>query len=67
MAITPKAARINVGLTQSESAKALGISKNTLSGYETGKTIPKLDVALKMAELYHCSLDDLIFLPEDCA
>lgn len=67
MAMTPKAARINVGLTQSESAKALGISKNTLSGYEQGKTIPKLDVAIKMAELYRCSLDDIIFLPEDCA
>lgn len=67
MAMTPKAARINVGLTQSESAKAIGISKNTLSGYETGKTMPKLDVAIKMAELYGCTLDDLIFLPDDCA
>lgn len=67
MAMTPKAARINTGLTQAESAKALGISENTLSNYETGKTIPKLDVAMKMAELYKCSLDDLIFLPNDCA
>ena len=67
MAMTPKAARINVGLTQSESAKALGINKNTLAAYENGKTIPKLDIAIKMAELYRCTLDDLIFLPEDCA
>lgn len=67
MAMTPKAARINVGLTQNEASKALGISKGTLSAYESGKTIPKLDVAIKMAKLYGCSMEDLNFLPEDCA
>lgn len=67
MAMTPKAARVNVGLTQRDSAKALGIDRNTLSKYENGTAIPKLDVAIKMAQLYSCSLDDLIFLPNDCA
>lgn len=67
MAISMKAARVNVNLTQPEAAKALGISKGTLQGYESGKVMPKIDVAKKMAELYGQSVDDIIFLPNDCA
>lgn len=65
--LTMKAARINVGLTQSAAAKELGISKNTLSGYESGKVVPKVDIAKDMARLYKRSVDDIIFLPNDCA
>ena len=67
LAITMKAARVNANLTQTEAANALGISKNTLNGYENGKVIPKVDVAQKMANLYGLSVDDIIFLPNDCA
>ncbi len=62
-----KAARVNANLTQAEAANALEISKNTLNGYENGKTVPKIDVAQKMAKLYGLSVDDIIFLPNDCA
>ena len=67
MAITMKAARVNANLTQLEAANALEISKNTLIGYEKGTVIPKIDVAQKMAKLYGLSVDDIIFLPIDCA
>lgn len=67
MAISMRAARVNAGLTQTEAAETLGISKNTLVGYEMGKVIPKVDVAQKMAKLYGLSVDDIIFLPNDCA
>lgn len=67
MAITMKAARVNANLTQAEAAKALGIGKNSLNSYENGKVIPKIDVAQKMAKLYGLSVDDIIFLPNDCA
>lgn len=61
MAITMKAARVNAGLTQTQAAKALEISKNTLVNYETGKTIPRADVARKMAALYGLAVSDIIF------
>ena len=61
MEITMRAARVNVGLSQKEAAKALGINKNTLAGYELGKAIPKMDVAKKMSKLYGVSTDDIIF------
>lgn len=65
--ITLKAARINAGLTQKEAASRLGISKNTLSGYEIGKAIPKIDTAKAIANLYGVAVDNIIFLPSDCA
>lgn len=65
--ITLKAARINAGLTQKEAASSLGISKNTLSGYESGKAVPKIDTAKAIANLYGIAVDSIIFLPSDCA
>lgn len=67
MRITLKAARVNAGLTQENVVKELGISKNTLISYEKYKTIPNMETAQKMASLYGVSVNDLIFLPDDCA
>lgn len=67
MAITLKAARINRDMTQEAAAKELGITKGTLASYESGKTIPKISMAKKIARLYGLAVDDIIFLPTDCA
>ena len=61
MAITLKAARVNVGLSQTEAAKHLGISKNTLSNYEKYVTKPDIEIAKRIASLYCCTVDDIIF------
>ena len=61
MAITMKAARVNANLTQTEAAQALQISKNTLVNYETGKSVPKIDVAKRMAVLYGLTVNDIKF------
>ena len=61
MAITMKAARVNANLTQKEAAKALNISKNTLLNYERGRSVPKVDMARKMAALYGLAVSDIIF------
>lgn len=67
MKITLKAARVNAGLTQSDVSKHLNISKNTLVNYEKYRTIPDIDVAKRLASIYGLSINDLIFLPSDCA
>jgi transcriptional regulator with XRE-family HTH domain len=67
MAITLKAARVNANLTQMEVAERLKISKTTLTNYEKYRTIPSIAMAQKFAELYGLEVDDIIFLPEDCA
>lgn len=67
MKITLRAARVNAGLTLEVAAKALGITKNTLISYEKYRTIPDMVMGKAMAVLYGTSVDDLIFLPANCA
>ena len=67
MKFTLKGARVNVGLTQTEVAKEIGVNKGTLVNYEKYRTIPDVETAKKLAKLYGLSVNDLIFLPSDCA
>ena len=67
MAISLKAARTNAELTQGEAAKALKISKGTLVNYEKYRTKPDIEMAQNIASLYNMNVDDIIFLPKDCA
>lgn len=53
-------ARERTGLTQKEVAEKLGIDQSAVSLWETGKTSPRIAVLIKLAELYHCSLDELL-------
>lgn len=61
MAITLKAARVNIGMNREDAAKALHISKNTLANYENYKTKPDIEKSKQIAALYGCTVDDLIF------
>lgn len=61
---TLKEARIRKGYTQPEAARRIGISQDTLSLYERGKTYPTVPVLKKIEEVYGVGYHDLIFL--DC-
>lgn len=65
MAMTLKSARVNVGLTQAKAAEKIGITVDTLSNYERGKSYPDVPVIQKIEEVYGVSYSDLIFLPKD--
>jgi len=64
MAITLKSARVNKGLTQADAAKILGISTDTLSNYERGKSFPDVPIIKRMEDLYGLPYSELIFCPE---
>lgn len=64
MSITLKAARVNSGLTQTEAANSLGISKGTLSNYEQYRTKPDIEMSKRIAVLYGCTVDDIIFFKQ---
>ncbi|MCI8331463.1 MAG: helix-turn-helix transcriptional regulator [Clostridiales bacterium] len=51
--------RLHKGLTQEELAQKLGTSKQLISRYETGQTIPKISVVSEFAEKLHVSMDFL--------
>ena len=61
--ISPAAARVNAGLTQRDVAVKLGVSTNTVINWESGKSLPSVAVARRLAELYGIPLDN-IFLPQ---
>lgn len=53
-------ARRKKGLSQEIVADALGISRQTVSKWETDETLPNVFQAKEMARLYELSLDDLM-------
>lgn len=55
-----KAARHNAGLTQEQAAESLGVSRQTMSNWENGKTYPDIVNVVKMSDLYNISLDCLL-------
>ena len=53
-------ARKKCGLSQGAVAEKLGVSRQTVSKWETDETVPDIRQSKKMAVLYHVSLDELI-------
>lgn len=62
---TLKTIREMRGLSQIEAAKAIGISVDTLSNYERGKSYPDIPVLRKIEKTYNIKYNQLIFLPLD--
>lgn len=61
MKITLAAARVNAGLYQREAAKKLGITPETLRGYERGKQVPTWTTVKAMERIYGISADHIFF------
>lgn len=53
-------ARKKSGLSQEDVAEKLGVSRQTISKWETNETLPDIRQAKRMALLYKLSLDELI-------
>jgi putative transcriptional regulator len=49
------------GLTQADLAELLKISENYLGKIERGKSIPSMKLAVRIAKLLNCKLDDIFF------
>lgn len=52
-------AREGSGLSQSELAAAVGLTRQSIHAIETGRTRPGVDVALRIAALLGCSVEEL--------
>ena len=59
MKITLKALRTNSKLTLEEASKQIGISRETLRSYESGKTAPDLKVLPKILKVYRADINDV--------
>lgn len=46
--------------TQDDLAKILNISRQAVSRWETGTTIPDLGILLKISQLYHITINEIL-------
>lgn len=47
-------------MTQADVAKALKVDQTAVSQWETGASMPRISNLFRLAQLYGCSVDDLI-------
>ena len=52
--------REKAGVTQIELAKALNIGQSAVAAWETGQALPRADKLIQIAEVLHCTVDDLL-------
>ena len=52
-------ARKSSGLSQEAVAEKLGVSRQTISKWETNETLPDIEQSRRLAQLYHVSLGEL--------
>ena len=47
------------GLTQEKLAETVHVSRQTIISIEVGRYVPSLELALKLAQVFHCQVEDL--------
>lgn len=47
-------------LSQEELAEKIGVSRQTLSKYETGESLPDIEKCMALAEVFGVTMDDLV-------
>lgn len=52
--------RKKTGMSQAEVGKKIGVSDAAVSMWETGKTVPRLPILVKLSALYGCPVDALL-------
>ena len=55
-----KGARLLANLTQEQVAMALHLSRTTVSMWESGESRPRTSMLKQIADLYNCTVDDLL-------
>ena len=59
--------RVDKDLSQTELAKTLGMSQTGYSKYETGENDIPTAILIRLAQVYHTSVDSLLGLTENPA
>lgn len=60
MNISIKSARIAIGMTQAELAKALGVDQSAVSLWESGNSFPRSSRLMQIKDVLNCTLDELM-------
>ncbi|KAB7705932.1 helix-turn-helix domain-containing protein [Bacillus aerolatus] len=57
--------RTEMNITQEELSKKLNVSRQTVISLEKGKYNPSLVLAHKLAQVFHCQIEDLFIFEGD--
>ena len=60
-----RVARAEVRMTQQQLADAIGVSRQTINAIESGKFVPSTVLALKMANVFEKSVEELFLLDDE--
>ena len=60
-----EAIRTERGIRQDELAKALGVSRQTISSLENGRYNPSITLAYKIAKLFGMSIEEVLCFEEE--
>lgn len=52
-------------MKQQELADTLKVSRSTVAMWETGKSVPRASVLLRMTDILHCTVDELLRGPDE--
>lgn len=55
-----KNARANAGLTQEQVAEKIMVSRQTISNWENGRSLPDIISIINLSDLYQISIDELL-------
>ena len=55
-----KNGRQKINITQEQLADKLGVTRQTISSWETGRSYPDIASIVKMSEIFNMSLDELL-------
>ena len=60
-----RVARAELRMTQQQLADAIGVSRQTVNAIESGKFVPSTVLALKMANVFEKSVEELFILDDE--
>lgn len=52
--------KLNGNMTQEKLAERMGVSRQTVSKWETGEVVPEVDKLLELSKLFSCTIDALL-------
>lgn len=53
--------RLNCGMTQEQVAEKIGITRQALSSYESGRTRPDIDMLMRLSHIYGTDLEGILY------
>ena len=54
------AKRKYMGMKQSDLAKKLNLTRQSISKYETGEAFPDISIIIKLADIFEITIDELV-------